>query len=72
MAKPTVNTKCVASNYAARNERVVEFFDADTQKGGLISIRADAKGLLRVEVYRMDQGVYVVCGRTQDTYKTQP
>jgi len=57
--KPSVQTKCVASQYGAATERIVEFSDPNTGKGGLISIRPLDNGNLAVDVYRCDPGVIV-------------
>jgi len=57
--RPRVTLKCPADRYAGAGERIVEFFDDGTGKGGLISIRADAHGRLIVDVYRCDDGVTV-------------
>lgn len=58
MAKPKVNTKCVASQYASPNERIIEFSDAKGN-GGLISLSTDEDGILNVYVYRCDDAVRV-------------
>lgn len=57
--KPTVKLKCVANNYAAPNERIVEVFDNKTKHGCLISIRVSDDGTLIVEPYRGDGGTLV-------------
>lgn len=63
MAKPSVNLKPVAGNYAAPNERIIEFSNGrksmDALKGGLISIRTLDDGSVVVDVYRLDEGVTV-------------
>jgi hypothetical protein len=56
--KPTVKTKCVAAEYAAPNERIIEIHDHATKKGCLVSIRV-VQGDLVIEVYRGDDGVIV-------------
>jgi hypothetical protein len=60
MPKPRVTTNCVANRYSARNERIIEFKDDETDKGGLISIRRMDDGTLVVDVYRCDPGVKVL------------
>lgn len=57
MARPKINVKPVASHYAARDERIVEF--TSTVGGGLISLRVVGERL-RVEFYRTDDTVDVV------------
>lgn len=63
MAKPSVNTKPVASQYAALNERIIEFTNgsrsAEAHKGGLIAFRDLDDGTFLVSVYRTDPGVIV-------------
>jgi hypothetical protein len=58
MAKPSVNTKCVANTHSGPDERIVEVFDSKLQKGCLISVRRLGDRLI-VEVYRGDKGVLV-------------
>lgn len=53
MKKPTVTLRCVANQYAAPNERVVEF------DGGLIRLRKLANGGTSVELYRLDDTTVV-------------
>lgn len=63
MAKPTVKVNPVASRYASDGERIIEFFDVETQLGGLISIRRGTgrdEGTLFVEPYRIDRQVVVL------------
>lgn len=57
--KPRVTVKCVANARAADNERIVEFSDPRTGKGGLLSLRLMDDGTLYVEAYRLDEGVVV-------------
>lgn len=57
MAKPSVKTKCVANNYAAKNSRIVEF--SGENDGGLIAFHNLDSGKIRVVVYRCDPGVEV-------------
>jgi hypothetical protein len=60
MARPRVTLKCPADSYANQTcERIVEFFDPTTKKGGLISFYSRADGTLAVDVYRCDAGVVV-------------
>lgn len=59
MRRPRVTTNCVAQKYASQDERIVEFYDPRTNKGGLIALRALEDGTLSVEVYRCDPGVTV-------------
>lgn len=57
--KPTVNTRCVANNYAAANERIIEFSDPNGA-GGLVSFKFYPEtGDLVVDVYRTDKTVTV-------------
>lgn len=59
MPKPSVNVNPPANAHTAPNERIIEVFDKDSQAGLLISLRSD-DGVLRVELYRADDGVVVV------------
>lgn len=52
-----VTTNCVANNYAADNERIIEF--SSPEGGGLISFRR-RDGRLVVDVYRTDATVDVL------------
>lgn len=59
--RPTVTVNCVASRYAAPDERIVEF--SDSQSGGLIRLwRHPVDGKLYVQVYRQDPDVVVLGG----------
>jgi hypothetical protein len=63
--RPSVKTKCVAGQYAAANERIVEF-SGPTGTGGLISFTAGPEGKLLVQLYRLDPLVQVrVCQECQ-------
>lgn len=53
MRKPRVITKCVANTYSASNERIAEFAGA-SGNGGLMSLREQDNGRLRVELYHLD------------------
>lgn len=55
--KIRVTSPCNADRHAGVSERIVEF--SGTKLGGLISIRENDDGTIRVEVYRADKGVYV-------------
>lgn len=57
-----VTLNCVADHYAAPGERIVEFMDAETGKGGLISFTRTDAGELVVNLYRLDAGVIVRVG----------
>jgi len=57
MKKPKVNTRCVANYYASPSERIVEF--SSNEKGGLISFRENEDGEFFVQLYRMDNGIFV-------------
>jgi hypothetical protein len=61
--KPRIITNCVASRYAAPNERIVEFAD-DAGNGGLISIRT-VDGRLIMDVYRQGPCVEVRVGKEE-------
>lgn len=67
MRKPRVTTRCVANNYAAPGERIVEFSNgarsAGQLKGGLISLRTTEDGRLLVQLYQLDQEVHVTISR---------
>jgi hypothetical protein len=53
--KPHITVKCVANNYAASNQRIVEFSDGlGKGNGGLISIRQDDQGKLIVNLDRLE------------------
>lgn len=63
MKRTRITTKCVADQHVEKHrERVIEFFDPETHKGGLISFRRADDGNLTVEVYRVDPGVIVLGG----------
>lgn len=68
--RPRVTLKCPADGYHGAGERIVEFFDDGTRKGGLISIRPDKDGNLVVDVYRCDPGVIVRGQSNQRTSST--
>lgn len=54
MAKPKINTRCVANQYSGLDERIVEFDSNDGKGiGGLISFRRNANGALLVTLYRL-------------------
>jgi hypothetical protein len=55
--RPRVVTSCVADQYSAQHERIIEF--SSDKGGGLISFREFPEGL-RVEVYRADPTVTVM------------
>jgi hypothetical protein len=55
--KPRVITRCIASQYAMKNERIVEF--SFKENGGLISFHPGPDGTLFVDVYRTDPGVII-------------
>lgn len=59
MARIRVISPCVASTYDSKGtgERTIEFTDPDTGKGGLISFMREEDGTLRVQPYRLDEGV---------------
>lgn len=59
--RPTIKTRCVASHYAAPNERIVEVSSANG--GALISISALPNGEVLVCVYCADHTVILApCG----------
>lgn len=56
--RPGVNLRCVADQYCDKSrERIVEFHDAETDLGGLISFTRRDDGRLIVNIYRCDSGV---------------
>lgn len=57
MAKPRVNTRCVADRYAMADEKIVEFSEGIS--GGLISLRRHPDGNLLVQLYNLDKDVEV-------------
>lgn len=61
MARPTVNTSCIANKYANRHdERIIEFNDGTPGgAGGLISFKRLEDGSLSVSLYHLDEGVKV-------------
>lgn len=61
MAKPKVNTACVANHYADSTERIIEV-TGQGDKGCLIAIRNRPDGTVGVDVYRRDRGVEVSVG----------
>ena len=56
-------TRCVANQYAAARERIIEFSNgaqsASAAKGGLIEFRNLDDGRLLVILYRLDPGIEV-------------
>ncbi len=64
--KPSVITRCVANSYSGPDERIIEFSDRKLGLGGLISFRRTHDGKLRVEVYRVDDGVEVVAPQPKE------
>ena len=62
MRKPKVTLRCVAESYNKSREesRIIEFFDAGLQIGGLIEFRRTSEGKLLVLPYRLDDKVEVV------------
>ena len=62
MSRPKVTLNCVASKYALKDERIIEVFDGQTQKGCLISIVLRPNGDLDIIPYRADKGVHVMVG----------
>lgn len=62
MARPTINTNCVADRHADRaREKIIEFRAGD--KGGLISFYQHDNGTVTISIYRTDEGVSVVCDK---------
>lgn len=67
--KPRVTVKCVANNYAASFERIVEYsFPGSTAPhgylaGGLISFTLDNDGNPHVSLYRHDANVQIHVGQ---------
>lgn len=57
MKKPSVKTKCVASQYEAKNEKIIEF--GFNGIGGLISFTAREDGTLLVDIYQIDKKVTI-------------
>ncbi len=63
MARIRVTVSCVADRYAdKRRERIIEFTDPVTGKGGLISFARLDDGRLLLQPYRLDEGVEVWTG----------
>ena len=67
MSKPTIK-RGPASRHEARDERLVEFWDRDAQKGGLIAVQRNEDDTLHVSVYRCDPGVVVHVGGHRRSY----
>lgn len=65
MSKPTIQKARPANQYAGPSEVIAEFFDRETQKGGLISIARKDSGELVVSVYRTDPGVIVIAAQSR-------
>jgi hypothetical protein len=63
MARIKVNTRPVASDYAAPGERIVEYSSL-MGGGGLISFR-EVEGRLVVELYRHDKTVEIRVGESR-------
>lgn len=64
--KTKITVNCVASSYAADDERIIEFFDKPTQQGGLIAFTRHGDELL-VDLYRLDGKVTVRHRQTGST-----
>lgn len=56
--RPTVLTRCVADQYHAPHQRIIEISDRETGLGCLISLTRFGDGL-RIHVYRADSGVEI-------------
>jgi hypothetical protein len=65
--KPRVILNCVASHYAAKKERIIEYSfgsdDMGNDLGGLIAFSFDREGNPRVELYRHDKEIKIVVGK---------
>lgn len=60
MRRIGITVACVADHYADKErERIIEFMDPVTQKGGLICFRRQADGRLLIQPYRLDAGVEI-------------
>lgn len=57
MAKPKVTVNPVANQYAAKNERIIEY--SHNGLGGLIALRGTDDGKLVVDLYRHDEDVKI-------------
>lgn len=58
MKKPKITVNCVANQYAADNEQIVEF-SFSNGIGGLISLRSTEGGKIIVELYNHDSGIEI-------------
>jgi len=65
MSRPKVIVNCVAQRHAGPTERIIEFADRETGKGGLISFCRLADDTLAVDVYRCDKGIRVLGPRNE-------
>lgn len=61
MKKPKIITKCVANQYTAKNERIIEF--SNGMYGGLIRFINTEDGKMSVHVYRQDTEVRVTVAK---------
>ena len=55
--KPKITVNCVASRYAAQDERIIEF--SHKQGGGLIAFLPTEDGRLLVNLYQLDPSVLI-------------
>jgi hypothetical protein len=65
MRRPSVTTRCVADQYHAPNERIVEF-SFPSGPGGLIAFRILHDGTPVVDVYRTEGQVLILHDGKQD------
>lgn len=70
--RPRVTLNPGADRHSQPGERIVEFYDDNTQAGGLISLRS-VDGALVVELYRLDPEVTVKVapGNLAESYTVQ-
>ena len=57
MPKTKIIVNCIASRYAGRDERIIEF--ASAEGGGLISFLPRQDGTLLIDLYQLDPTVFV-------------
>ena len=60
MRRPRVETRCVADQYAAAGERIVEISGGSKGAGCLLALRFTEDGNIRLDVYRTEGQVEVV------------
>jgi hypothetical protein len=56
----------ITKSWKDNNENVFNFYDPNTNKGGLISFRPMENGELKIDLYRMDKGINVMVSEERE------